>query len=83
MKNTIRITYNALCRLIDQWNKDNGLKYRDYGFLMVDNDSSVYWLTQISKQDETSTKICDVMTDGSVRSCYYAVRYVKAPTKSA
>lgn len=76
-----RITYKALCDLIDEWNESHGLEYRDVGYLAVSNNGETHILTQIIRQGETAVnEVCSSITDGSVRSCYYAVAYVDPPS---
>ena len=62
-----RLSYQQVCKIIDAWNAERGLKYLDKGFLMLHNDGNHHFLSQISKQGETC--VDSIATDGSLRDC--------------
>lgn len=70
---TFRVTYKRLLQAVADWNKDNGLRPRDKGYLKVRNDWNTYWLGQISRQGRTS-EIDVPFTSGTLRSCWERVQ---------
>ncbi len=66
MKQT-RLSEKKVQKIIDEWNAEHKLEYRQKGFLMLKNDGNHRFLTQILKDGGTGQR--EILTDGSLRDC--------------
>lgn len=68
-----RITYTALSRAVDEWNKEHGMKPQTNGELLVCNDGPVVWLAFY--RDGGVDAIGG--TSGTPRSCMARLTYLQ------
>ena len=66
-----RLSYKKVQTMVDDWNKEHGLVYRNKGFLMLKNDGSHHFLQQISEEGCTSAR--GIPTHGSLRDCVESI----------
>jgi len=62
-----RLSEKKVQKIIDEWNAERGLEYRQKGFLMLKNDGNHRFLTQILRDGGTGQR--EILTDGSLRDC--------------
>lgn len=64
-----RITYNFLCKAVDDWNREHNLTPDKRGYMVVLNDGNIHWLAYICK-DKSSAVLNFPLADGTCRGCY-------------
>lgn len=75
MSKTYRITYNRLCKAVDEWNKEHGLEPGKRGFMRVSNDGNVHWLSGCLKDGSTAQNDYP-LADGTLRGCFNLLKFL-------
>ncbi len=62
-----RLSYQKVEKMVADWNAERGLQYKNKGFLILANDNTHHFLSQISQEGRTCQ--ISIATDGSLRDC--------------